>query len=223
MEIYESEQDQVEALKKWWKENGRSIIAGLLIGLGGVVGWKSWVSYQEAQSVKGSTSYEQLVELVSTNKPAEAEQYGRRLMQGFSSSTYATLSALLLAKLDREQGKADEGERHLRWVMDQTDFPELRQIARLRLARLKLADGALDEALSLVSGDVAAGFEAADQEARGDILLAKGDLDGARAAYRRALVSLAAMSANRQLVQMKLDNLGVGQSQGQPAEQVPAS
>jgi predicted negative regulator of RcsB-dependent stress response len=144
-------------------------------------------------------------------------------MQGFPSSTYATLSALLLAKLDREQGKADEGERHLRWVMDQTDFPELRQIARLRLARLKLADGALDEALSLVSGDVAAGFEAADQEARGDILLAKGDLDGARAAYRRALVSLAATSANRQLVQMKLDNLGVGQSQGQPAEQAPAS
>jgi len=223
VEIYESEQDQVEALKKWWKENGRSVIAGLVIGLGGVVGWRSWVSYHETQAVKGSTSYEQLVELVSTNQSAAAEQHGKRLMEEFPSSTYAALGALLLAKVDLEQGKGEEAKQHLRWVMDQADLPELRQVARLRLARLLLADAALDEALSLVSGEAATGFEAAYQEARGDILVAKGDLEGARTAFRRALASLAATSANRQLVQMKLDNLGRGQSQGQAGEEASVS
>jgi predicted negative regulator of RcsB-dependent stress response len=223
VEIYESEQDQVEALKKWWKENGRSVIAGLAIGLGGVVGWKSWVSYHETRAVKGSTSYEQLVELVSTNQAAAAEQHGKRLTEEFPSSTYASLGALLLAKVDLKQGKGEEAKQHLRWVMDQADFPELRQVAQLRLARLLLADAAFDEALSLVSGEATTGFEAAYQEARGDILVAKGDLEGARTAFTQALASLAATSANRQLVQMKLDNLGMAQSQGQAGKEAPAS
>ena len=223
MEIYESEQDQVEALKKWWKENGRSVIAGLVIGLGGVVGWKSWVSYQESQASKGSISYGQLVELVSEDKTAEAAQHGERLIEELPSSTYAALSALLLARIALEREDSTAARQHLRWVMDHGKMDELKEVARLRLARLLLADEAYDEALSLLSAEPAPGFEAAYQETKGDILVSRGDKAGARTAYARALASLTPTSANRQLLQMKLDDLGLGEPMQDVAEQASAS
>lgn len=217
MEIYETEQDQVEALKKWWKENGRSVIAGLVIGLGGISGWKFWTAYQENQAIKASTAYERLVQVVSTQRDAQAREQGERLIQDFPKSAYAALSSLRLARLSLNQGNRDDARQYLQWVLDQAAQEELKEVARLRLARLLMSDGQLDEALELVSGEEPAGFQAPYQETRGDILAAKGDAAGARAAYGRALASLSP-AGNRQLLQMKLDNLGLDDAGSPPTE-----
>lgn len=216
MEIYETEQDQVEALKKWWKENGRSVIAGLVIGLGGVTGWKYWTTHQEEQARKASTAYEQLVQVASTQRNTQAREQGDRLIQNFPKSAYAALSSLRLARLSLEQGNRDDARQYLQWVLDHGAQEELKGIARLRLARLLMADGQFDEALALVSSEEPAGFQAPYQETRGDILVAKGDAAGARAAYGRALDGLSP-AGNRQLLQMKLDNLGVHDPGSPPA------
>ncbi len=217
METYDSEQEQVEAIKKWWKENGRSVIAGLVIGLGGMVGWKAWVAYQESQAVGASTAYDQLVQIVDSDREEEARQHGDRLVQTYPRSTYAALSALLLARVSMAQGDTEDARHYLQWVIDNASFSQLSQVATLRLARLLLQDGNPDAALSLLTENSPVGLEAAYEETRGDILVAKGDLSGARTAYAHALSSLSVGSSSRDLLQMKLDDLGTP-----PARQMPS-
>ncbi len=208
METYDSEQEQVEALKKWWKENGRSVIAGLVIGVGGMVGWKSWTTYQESQAENASIAYDQLVQIVDRGQVTEALPQGERLINEYSRSTYAALSSLILAKVAMNAGSAEDAGRHLQWVVDHANFPELKHLATLRLAQLLLQAGEADQALGLLTDQAPPGFEAVHQETRGDILVAKGDRLAARTAYRRALASSPSTSTNRRLLQMKLDDLG---------------
>ncbi len=217
METYDSEQEQVEAIKKWWKENGRSVIAGLVIGLGGIAGWKGWVAYQESQAVGASTAYDQLVQIVDSDREEEARQHGDRLVQTYPRSTYAALSSLLLARVSMAQGHMEDARHYLQWVIDNASFSQLSQVAALRLARLLLQEGNPDAALSLLTENSPVGLEAAYEETRGDILVAKGDLSGARTAYAHALSSLSVGSSSRDLLQMKLDDLGTP-----PAPQTPS-
>lgn len=208
METYDSEQEQVEAIKKWWKENGRSVIAGLIIGLGGMAGWKSWVAYQETQAVSASTAYDQLVQIIDSKRHEEAKQHGDRLLQEYTSSAYAGLSSMLLAKVALEQGDTEDARQYLQWVADHANFPELKHIATLRLARLLLQNAKTDAALDLLADQSPIGFEAAYAEIRGDVHVKKGNISAARAAYTHALSSLSVASTNRKLLQMKLDDLG---------------
>ncbi len=217
METYDSEQEQIEAIKKWWKENGRSVIAGLVIGLGGIAGWKSWVAYQETQAVSASIAYDQLVQMIDSKRRDEAKQHGERLVEEFPGSAYAGLSSLLLARVAMEQGDTEAARHYLQWVADHASFPELKHVATLRLARLLLQDGTADAALELLADQIPIGFEAAYAETRGDILAAKGDLSAARVAYTLALSRVSVASANRELLQMKLDDLGTPAAPELPA------
>ena len=129
METYDSEQEQVEAIKKWWKENGRSVIAGLVIGLGGMVGWKFWVAYQETRAVGASTAYDQLLQIIDDNRHEEARQHGDRLVQEYPRSAYAGLSSLMLARVALDQGDTEAARHHLQWVVGHASLPELKSLA----------------------------------------------------------------------------------------------
>ena len=162
-----------------------------------------------------STAYEQLLQVASTRRDNQAREQGDRLIQNFPKSAYAALSSLRLARLSLDNGNQDDARQYLQWVLDHSAQDELKGVARLRLARLLMADGQLDEALALVSSEEPPGFQAPYQETRGDILAAKGDAGGARAAYVRALAGLSP-AGNRRLLEMKLDNLGVDDAGNNP-------
>ena len=223
METYDSEQEQVEAIKKWWKENGRSVIAGLVIGLGGMIGWKFWVAYQETRAVSASTAYDQLLQIIDDNRHEEARQHGDRLVQEYPRSAYAGLSSLMLARVALDQGDTEAARHHLQWVVGHASLPELKSLATLRLARLQLQAGKTDAALDLLSKGPPVGFEAAYAETRGDVLVAKGDISAARAAYLLALSGLSASSTNRALLQMKLDDLGTASGAEEPSGEEASS
>lgn len=208
MDVYQTEQDQVEAIKKWWKENGRSIIAGLVLGLGGVFGWRYWQDHQETRAAQASIRYQFLLELAAANTPDRARAHGDSLIQDFPGSTYAALAALTLARVAVEQGDLDEARRQLQWVLDRAKLPELRSLAQLRLARIALAQGELDRALELTQQVSSVGLAGLLAELRGDIALARGDLPGARDAYLQAL-GLTASATDRAVIEMKLSALGV--------------
>lgn len=204
---YDSEKEQLEAIKKWWKENGRSITVGLVLGIGGVLGWTSWRTYSNAQAEKASIIYEQLVNLSNAGQTTVAAEQSDILMRDFPKSMYASLGALIRAKNAFEGGEQAKAEGYLRWVMENAPNPGVQNIARIRLARVVLANGKPQEALSLLNESNPQGFEALWEETRGDALVTMNDAAAARSAYERALVATGVSDTARRRLRMKLDDL----------------
>jgi predicted negative regulator of RcsB-dependent stress response len=199
-----SEEEQVEALKKWWKENGRSVIGGVVIGLGAVFGWQYWTEHQQNLANQASIRFEQLNQSVAAGAYDAAEKQAAALINDHQGTPYALFSALELAKV-KLAGKDTQGAlAQLQWVVENSSEAGFTEIARLRMARIQLAEGNTEAASSLIAaaGDAAFGGEYA--ELRGDVARAKGDIKAARAAYREALSNAV---SNASLVQMKLDDL----------------
>ncbi|MGF1613778.1 MAG: YfgM family protein [Gammaproteobacteria bacterium] len=209
MSSYDSDTEQLETLKRWWKANGRAVLAGLALGIAGVVGWSYWRSYTAMQAEQASQRYDQLMALLEAQDYAQTEHHGRRLVEDFPNSGYAGLATLVLAEAAFQASNAELAKTHLRWAIEQhADGLQTARIARLRLARLLLHEQAYGEALALLDGIDPGGFMAAYEEVKGDIRAAQGDRQNARVAYEKALAGLPPFGSNRDRVQMKLDDLG---------------
>jgi predicted negative regulator of RcsB-dependent stress response len=211
VEGYVTEEAQVEALKKWWRENGKSVIAGLIIGGSAVAGWRGWVSYVDSRAERASASYEQFVSALASVPPEVAYRQGKRVIVNYDATPYAELARLALAKLDVQRGELEAAKGNLRWVMDKAKQPGLRDIARLRLARLYLSGDDPGAAEKLVNQAEVGAFGPLYDELRGDILVTKGQQEEARSAYQKALLEGA---PNPVILQMKLDDLGTADREG---------
>lgn len=208
MSIYDSDADQLETLKRWWKANGRAVVIGVLLGLTGVLAWTYWRSYTTLQAEEASSRYDQLVELMEAKDYAQAERHGSRLIEEFPTSGYAGLASLLLAEAAFQAKDVELAKRHLRWAVEHAEGLEASRIARLRLARLLLHEQAYAEALTVLDAMEPEGFIAPSEEVRGDILSAQGRQQEARAAYQKALAAVPPFGTNRDRLQMKIDDLG---------------
>jgi predicted negative regulator of RcsB-dependent stress response len=200
---YEDEAE-VENLKRWWKENWKSLVAGLAIGLGGIFGYEGYDRYKQQQAEQASQIYEDLKTTIADKKPDEAIAIGDRLIKDFGRTPYATGAALRLAQLAVEQGKLDDAATRLKWVADNGKDDGLRELGKLRLARVLWQQKKADDALKLVEGDHGA-YAALFAELRGDIKLSQGDRTAARAAYEQAMK--AAGDGSSTGLQRKLDEL----------------
>lgn len=217
MSVHLSEEEQLEVLKRWWKEYGKTIIFAVLIAVGGYFGVTGWQNQQQAKAEAASTLYDDLItavnvapgETLSADSKTTAEHLASQLKDGDSSSLYAHNAALLLAKLAVEAGDLEKAATELNWVLSNKPNLATEQITRLRLARVKIAQQAYDEAEALLA-DSAEAFKSEYTEARGDIFHARGDLDAARTAYQQALDTTDPQQQERtMLLQLKLDDLKV--------------
>ncbi len=206
MEVYNSEQDQVEALKAWWDKWGKLVIVGIIALLVGVFGWRNWVDRQVSMADAASLAYYQMVEIAPHDSDT-AMEIGRQIVGEFSSTIYARMAAMQLARLAVEQGQLETAEAHLRSVAEQRGLPELQTVARLRLAKVLMAQARYAEALTVLEHD-GGSIQAAYDELRGDLLLAQGDSSAAVEAYRSALSAMLEAPAAASLVEMKLADLG---------------
>lgn len=207
MHNYASDDELVENIKKWWKANGLSIIIGLAIGLAAIFGWRYWRSYQDHQAEAASQRYEALIQAVETGKAAEANEQGEALAQEFSQSPYTLLAMLQLARLAVQEGDNVVAAERLRWVVEHADRQELKDIARLRLARVLLALNQPADAETQLEQVNSAVFYAEREELKGDLYLARAQPDKARVAYGAALAAAGSGGGQNALLQMKLDNL----------------
>jgi predicted negative regulator of RcsB-dependent stress response len=204
--VYQTEEEQIEAIKKWWKENGKSIIAGVVIGLGGVLGWQAWSQYTDSVGGQAALHFQQLTGAMETGAPVIAQAQGEQLMSEYEGTPYAVFAALELARLHVDEGDTAEARSRLRWAMEHADDEGLAQIARLRLARLVLDAGELDEAARLLDQPHDPSFAGAVAELRGDLAKARGSYEAAAEAYAEALERGV---GDTTVVQMKLDDLPV--------------
>ena len=182
MAEYETEEQQIDALKNWWKENGRSVIAGAVIGVAGLVGWKGWGAYQEQQSLAASDRYNAMRASVIAQNLEAVIQQATELKDNYSTTPYASLGALLLAKAKAEQGDVSAVIENLQWIVDHGKQDTLQSIAKLRLARVYIAEETLDKAQALLDQDFPKAYQSLQAELRGDLYVRRGDVSAARTA-----------------------------------------
>jgi predicted negative regulator of RcsB-dependent stress response len=207
MAEYETEEQQVEALKQWWADNSRAILMGIGLGLALIFGWRGWQGHQTTVAETASSAYTSVMQSLENKDDGEAFlNKVSSLKSEHGGSAYAAMASLAEARFHVEKEDLPNAEAALRWALDSGSFEEIKSIARLRLARVLNAQDKHDEALKLldsVSGDAYAGMV---DEIRGDIYLDKGDAEEALNAYKRARDS-GARTASAQDLQMKLDDL----------------
>ena len=124
MDGYITDEEQIEHLKKWWAENGKSIIGGIIIGLTAVFGWRGWQDYLITRAEAASDIYQDMIVEIRQEKNAEARKYADELLNDYSATTYAVFASFMLAKLDSDNNNLDSAISHLQWVLDNTDEDE---------------------------------------------------------------------------------------------------
>lgn len=209
MDNLDSEKDELEKVKSWLRENGMSIVLGIVLGLGGVYGWRGWQSYQVDVAANTSATLTEVQQQLTEGQYSEAARRVEQVLDDGPSSMYTDMSQLLLARAQVEQGELDKAVITLKQISDNKDSI-FNTIARLRLARIYLAQEKLDEAEQLIQASVDNAYAHAFEELRGDIEMARGEYAAARTAYLNSL-SLAGNSSNTEFLQMKLDDLPVAE------------
>ncbi|MEM7208462.1 MAG: tetratricopeptide repeat protein [Pseudomonadota bacterium] len=202
----ETHDEEVEALKKWWSENGRAIILGVAIGGASILGWRYWQAHQISYAEDASTAYYQVLRSHEQNDVDATRANATIVRDEFADTPYASLTALLQARIAVEEGDLEGAAAELRWAMDNSSEDDVRIIARLRLARVLTDQESLDEALDLLSNSVPAAYRSLHEEIRGDIYLARGESREALEAYELAL-SAGPQAGGSTVLQMKIDDL----------------
>lgn len=215
---YTTEEEQVEALRKWWRESGTSILAGVVLAMAAIFGWQAWEKHRLEQRVEASAAFQQLGEAwEQTVQPGGGSEaatrtflhLAQRLQEEHAGTVYAHLGSLQLARYLVDREDLEGAERNLRWVLERDAPSAIAEVARLRLAQVQFAQGDADGALATLDGDVPEALAADWAELRGDILLHLERAEEAVAAYRKAGELASAAGQRRPLLELKLDDLAV--------------
>ena len=204
---FETEEQQLEAIKTWWKENSNMIIGGIAVGVSAIFGWQYYQTESVVHAEKASVLYEQVVGSLES-PTAINEQMARvnSLQAEYSDTPYAGLAALLLAKQQLADGQFTKAQQQLEWLVTNARQDEVKFLAKIRLARLLSNQQQIDKALDILSETYPDSFKAMVYELKGDVLLLKGDMAQARAAY---LLAMSTTSTPGRWLQQKIDDINL--------------
>ncbi|MBS9441898.1 YfgM family protein [Photorhabdus heterorhabditis] len=204
MEVYTNENEQVDVIRRFFANNGKAMLFGLVLGAGALIGWRYWQSHQTNQLQASAEAFEQVNRgLISGVKEshAAAEKFASE-----ANNSYGVMAHMQLAKLAVEKNELAKAEQFLSTAVEQTKNEDLQALVNIRLARVQLAEGKADVALKTLELVKGSGWVAVAEDIRGDALLKKGDLAGARAAYTKGLGS-DSPQAIKSMLNLKLNNL----------------
>jgi predicted negative regulator of RcsB-dependent stress response len=217
---YASDEEQIEALKSWWKENGNSLIVGVVLVFLILFGSRQWQSQQVAYATEASDLYQSLLDVVAVDFNQEISEeekstaifFNSQLRNDYQKSIYAKYAALYMAQFYVGQDDLESAAAELQWVLDnpklgifESAVEELFLITRLRLARVVLSQGEAQRALDLILLVEPREFTGAYAEVEGDAYIILGQEDNAREAYQRATAS----GVYSVMVELKLRDLGI--------------
>ncbi len=214
MAEFETEEQQVEALKRWWADNGRAVIFGIGLGLALIFGFRAWQSHSESVAQNASSAYTEVLEsLERTDDGEKFLQLVSDIRDEHSGSPYAAMASLAEARFQVENDQLPEAETALRWAVDKGAFREIVPVAKLRLARVLKAQDKHQDALDVLDSVSSTAFTGHVEEIRGDIYLDLGDTSQAAMSYQRARDSGSPTNSGAAL-QMKIDDLATDSSDG---------
>ena len=208
MDVYATEQEQIEKIKKWWNENGKAIVLGLVLGVGGLFAYRYWESTQLKAGQSASINYDHLLGLASSGALDEASEAADAIIAGYPRSTYAKLSALIIAKMAVDANDIAAAKTRLQWVIENSKDGNLRPLAQSRLVQVLLAEGDTENAAATLA-TIAPRFDDQFSEIRGDLQAAQGDSEKARDHYAQAIRDAQERGVSAAALQLKLDNLAL--------------
>jgi predicted negative regulator of RcsB-dependent stress response len=217
-----TEAEQWERAKAWLRSYLPWILGGIVVALAGLAGWNWWRDRQDSLGVQASALYEQMTDALQKNDPTRAKSIAASLEKQYPDSPYVDQAHLFEARLAIEANDLAKADSLLRGIMDHTDDEQLALVARLRLARVQLAQNKPDDALATLNAKPAGAFEGRFHEVRGDVLFAKGDKPGALKEYLSALAQSDARSVDTQTLQLKINDLKTADAPA-PAAPAPAN
>ncbi|KAA8995733.1 tetratricopeptide repeat protein [Affinibrenneria salicis] len=204
MEVYTTENEQVDALRRFLAENGKALVVGVVLGIGALVGWRYWQSHQTNSMMTSSSAFEQTSSSLASGKPEGVSAAERFAVE--NKNNYGVLTALELAHYYVEQNDLAKAGAQLQQAQAQTKDANLLALINLRLARLQLQEKNADAALKTLETVTLPGWSAMASEVRGDALLSKGDNKAAREAYTAGL-DANPPQALQAMLRLKLNNL----------------
>jgi predicted negative regulator of RcsB-dependent stress response len=207
VEEYLSEQEQWEQVKAWVRENGLWIIAGILVGAAGLGGWRWYQDHVDSLGTQAATKYAQVVDTMGKGDRSQAFILLGDLERDYPSSPYVDQGRLLAARIYVDSGELDKAVGELKTVTERSKDPNLALIARLRLARVEIAQNKADAALATLNGLQAGAFESRYHEITGDAYYAKGDKSSALKEYLKAKIGDLAGTADTQQLDLKISDL----------------
>ncbi len=226
MEDYLSEKEQWEQIKAWLRDNGLWIVAGVIVGAAILGGWRWYQDHLDSLGTQANAKYTQILEAVGNGDRTKAFVLIGELERDYSSSPYVDQAKLLAARIYVESNDLDKAVSELQSVSDHSKDSELATIARLRLARVLIAQKKPDAALTTLNGLQAGSFEPRFHEVLGDAYFAKGDKAGALKEYMKAKIGDFSGSPDSQQLDLKISDLSAdvpAVAQTTPAAAGPAA
>jgi predicted negative regulator of RcsB-dependent stress response len=202
------EQEQIEGIKAWWKDNGNFVLGALLVVVIAMGGWRGWQYYQNKQSAEAATLYAEFTKQLQSNDAKRVNDAAAAVMEKFSGTAYASRAALMAAQVNEFGKDVARAKTQLQWVIDHAGEAMLKDVARLRLAAILMDEKAYDGAMKLLNAAHPDSFNGLYADLKGDVLSAQGKTDEARTAYKLAYEKTDEKSMYRNLIQMKMDALG---------------
>jgi predicted negative regulator of RcsB-dependent stress response len=203
------EQEQIDALKAWWKDNANTLIGVVLVVALAAAGWRGWQYYQNMQAAEAATLYAGFVKQVESADSKRVNDAAAEVMERYPRTAYAARAALIAAQVNEQGSDLARAKTQLQWALEHTGEDGLKSVATLRLAAIQLDEKKYDEALKQLEAKHPAAFDALYADLRGDVLNTAGKRDEARSAYMLAYDKTPETSQYRNVIQMKMDALGV--------------
>ena len=207
IEGYETEEQQVDAIKQWWKDNGNTLVIGAVVGFAGLWGWR----FYNDSIVEGQEQASQAYNNMLVKFEAQGEDADLASVQSFitanSDSNYAVLASLLLAKQAVQKQDFELAKSQLQQLQAKNEYAPLTPLINLRLARVEVELGQLTEALTTLALITETGFTAKAEQVKGTVYLKQGDTTSARAAFERAIE--ASNGRIDPMLQLQFDDIAV--------------
>ncbi len=209
MEAYETEEQQVEAIKKWWRDNYKLVVLLTVLGIGGILGTQYYKQNKIIMGEAASDNYNAVFEASMQKQPQIIKDRTELLQKDFSTSPYAMQAALLLAKNLAETGKTQQAIEKLQWVEANTSDVALQQIALIQRAQILASNKQSEEALKVLEQSPKdSTFASIKLELQGDILAAIGQISEAKKAYDEAMGKYLQLGASIDILRIKRNDLG---------------
>ena len=221
IEGYETEEQQVDAIKKWWSDNGTMLVVGAVIGLAGLWGWRYYGETVSTSQEQASTEFAQVL----AKYDAKGEEHSTTEMQTFiadnEGNSYATLAAMLLAKEAVQAGDFTLAKTQLTDLLASNEYAPLNPVIELRLARVNAELGDYDAALTTLNNITEEGFLVKANQSKGAVYLKQGNIESARASFQAAVD--ASEGRVGPILQLQLDDLAIAKANVAPAPKLDAA